>query len=552
MQGVAGGARELCGADAAWIALREAGSEAVAFRYGAGDPVLHADVRVEPGKGLGGLMLLTGGPLRTSDWAADPRFTKEYLPKVRAEGVVAEIVVPIRIGDRIEGILYAANRAPRPFTDRDEAILAQLADHAAIAMQNARLYAAAETRRRAAESLAEGRAVSQSLDHEEVGRRIVRSVCTLLRSQHCVLYRLDPGGETRAAVAIWGDASFPERWTVVPAEAGISGLALRERRSVVSGDLLTDSRLTLTPEMRAFSEATLTHRAGLAVPLVFQDRVIGTIAVVDRQGRVFSGEEIGLVEAFAEEAVLALENARLHEAALGRVRALAALVEVNRAITGTLDLHALAGAILEAARTLLPGCAGKFWEMLPGGETLRIVEHRGFATALGTSVTGVGVGQGLTGIAAQTRALVTSPDVRRDERVLYPERMVEEGLVSAIVLPLLHAGTFYGTLNLFTRAPHVFTADEMGLLESFAAQAAVAIMNARLYAHASAGGAEGLAELGRLWYGPWPRGWPGASRTASSRCSASGLRRYRLDGRRATSCHWLTPATMGRSRSRPS
>lgn len=83
--------------------------------------------------------------------------------------------------DRTEGVLYVDNRSPRPFTDRDEQILLKLADHAAVAIENALLFREAEQERRRAESLAElGRLISKSLDPREVAQRVVHSIQGLL------------------------------------------------------------------------------------------------------------------------------------------------------------------------------------------------------------------------------------------------------------------------------------------------------------------------------------------------------------------------------------
>jgi signal transduction histidine kinase/DNA-binding response OmpR family regulator len=135
------GARDLCEADFARIALRREPDGAFAFRYGTG---LRSDVwtrfAIEPGKGSGGHVLATGQPFRTADYFDDPRITQDYAEVARAEGTVAEMVVPIRSGDEIEGLLYVTNRSRRPFTDRDEAVLQRLADHAGTAIKNAALY----------------------------------------------------------------------------------------------------------------------------------------------------------------------------------------------------------------------------------------------------------------------------------------------------------------------------------------------------------------------------------------------------------------------------
>jgi PAS domain S-box-containing protein len=153
LQRLVEGARELCDCDLARIALRE-GDDAAVFRYLSGARYAgYARVRVEPGQGTGGQVLRSGAPFRTEDWLHDPRFGKEAFREVaEAEGLICQLVVPIRLGTRIAGLLYVDRRAPRPFTDRDEALLVRLADHAAIAIRNARLFAA---RARAEDALRE-------------------------------------------------------------------------------------------------------------------------------------------------------------------------------------------------------------------------------------------------------------------------------------------------------------------------------------------------------------------------------------------------------------
>jgi signal transduction histidine kinase/ActR/RegA family two-component response regulator len=155
LQTVAEGARELCRSDLSAIALREPDTGAVVFRYRAGDRP-HDDERrvVLPGRGAGGLVLETGQPVRSGDASRDPRFAgdTEYAAVVARERIVTLLVVPIALGRRIEGLLYVDNRSARPFTDRDEAILRQLADHAAIAIRNAHLLAREQRAREEAET----------------------------------------------------------------------------------------------------------------------------------------------------------------------------------------------------------------------------------------------------------------------------------------------------------------------------------------------------------------------------------------------------------------
>jgi GAF domain-containing protein len=101
------------------------------------------------------------------------------------------------------------------------------------------------------------------------------------------------------------------RETVLPRGTTAAGLAVRDHRSVVTPDLLADPRITLGPEARARIERS-PHRAALSVPLAIQDRVIGALSVGEPAHRVFDSEEIALTQTFADQAALALENARLY------------------------------------------------------------------------------------------------------------------------------------------------------------------------------------------------------------------------------------------------
>ena len=93
------------------------------------------------GAGLGGLVAQTGGPYATADYFDDARFrhTHDIDEAVSEEGLVAILGVPLRLGQRVIGVLFAANRSARPFAQEEVALLARLAAHAAVAIDNARL-----------------------------------------------------------------------------------------------------------------------------------------------------------------------------------------------------------------------------------------------------------------------------------------------------------------------------------------------------------------------------------------------------------------------------
>jgi PAS domain S-box-containing protein len=160
LRAVCQSARELCNADGATIALPEPGNpDAMILRQRVAlNEVPLPSQPIERGRGLGGMVMATGRAMRSDDYARDPAITADYHAVGDRLGTRAVMVVPIRVDDRVDGLLYVANTARRPFSDLDQAVLVRLADQAAFAIRNARLLA------REQQALAESEAANRSKD----------------------------------------------------------------------------------------------------------------------------------------------------------------------------------------------------------------------------------------------------------------------------------------------------------------------------------------------------------------------------------------------------
>jgi signal transduction histidine kinase len=169
------------------------------MRYGTPETVgrSYEGLRIEKGRGLGGLAWALRRPIRTDNQLEDPRLTRDYDAIVRAGKLVAVVASPISIGDEVEGLLYVGKLLPRTFTEHDEAVLAGLALHAAIAIQNAKLFRRLQrgserlralSRRLLEVQEAERRNIAREL-HDEIGQAL-----TAIKLNLQLVQRSSPAG----------------------------------------------------------------------------------------------------------------------------------------------------------------------------------------------------------------------------------------------------------------------------------------------------------------------------------------------------------------------
>ncbi|MFQ5830131.1 MAG: GAF domain-containing protein [Candidatus Methylomirabilia bacterium] len=464
-QRVVEGAKELCGSDIAHITLEEPDSAAMVPRYrvearAEGDDTSHI---VEHGNGMGGQV------------------------PVRVEGIIAQMTVPIRSEGRVEGLLYVSNRSPRPFTDRDEAILAQLADHAAIAVQNARLFEQSEASRRAAEALLNiAQVLGSTLELRQVLKIIALRTAEAVGGERCSINLWREGhvvpvmsqfADGRADPDLWAKfkAMGPYRLEEVPAHAE----AMRTKRPIAIEDVTGSTMLP------AYWAEAFDIRSVLVVPLIHQDEAIGSLNIDRTKApHVWRQEQIDLAMTIASQAALALEKARLYEEAERRRQEAEELALVAQTLTESLDIAAVGERIVNSVLALF-GMQGSFlWRLQPDGSLVISAlagpteEHfeLGYVLPPGMGVAGRAVTEGRP---AQVQDVQSAPEVFVSED-LY-RRNVSAGIRAILVVPLRVKGEVIGGLAVVSQSQRAFSETEVQLLQAFADQAALAVENARLY-----------------------------------------------------------------------
>ena len=445
-----------------------------------------------PGVGLSALAAGGRRIYAAADVLSDPaiHYDEALRASLAASGDRALMAVPLLVRDRMSGVLAIADRTGRVFSDAEAQLLQAFADQAALALENARLYDETTRRRHEAEQLARlAQRLTESLDVADVVARTVESVLPLFEAKSSVLRLARPDG-CLVALATGGlSRDDVEPGHVLRPGDGVLGRAAAEGRAAWSSDILADPTVQISDVLRADLGGS-GHRAVLAVPLRVKAVVIGALGVIDDPGRRFVEDEARLLQAFADQAVLALENARLFSLERARRRQIAALAEIEREFAAELDTERLLALIVERSARLFEA-DGAIYLLDDAGSFVRrawTAEGPGMVRAL--------EGEGLIGTVVAGQRGIMVNDYPRSP-LARPE-FVTHGVGHALAQPVMIGARVHAAIVMSRgEGGDPFAADDLALLESFAAQAGIALQNSRLYLAAEAR-ATRLRALARL------------------------------------------------------
>jgi len=361
-----------------------------------------------------------------------------------------------------------------------------------------------------------GRDISRRLQAEELLRRQNGYLSALHEVTLALLHRRDVNGVLETISATAGRLLDTEHHLVylVDAERGRLVSAVRAGRFAggvqetmrrgegiagavwQSGEpLVVDDYQAWAGHVGGFSWI----RAAAGVPLRSGGRLLGVLGVAQCEpGRTFSPDQIAVLEQFGELAAIALENARLYTGLEERLRRLQTLTALNQLVSSSLDMAEVLREIARATVRLIDVPFASFWIADEAGATLRMAAYSDDELGSDLPERTLRAGQGAAGWILQQRRPLNIPDVVGDARVAGPQWWQRHGLQSFYGVPVMLDGRVLAVLALVSRQPFRPSDDDLQLIESFTAQAAVAIRNASLYQALAASAAQQAAARAEL------------------------------------------------------
>ncbi len=457
---------------------RVAGEDRLVMRARAGEfaALFPPDHSLALGQGMVGWVGLHGQTLLANDVTAEPRHFNPYHVPTRSE-----LSVPIRIGTgegQVVGVLDLQSPQLNAFDDNDVTTLETLADQLAVAIHNARLFEAERTAREQTERLlAATQALGATLNLQETLERILSEL------RHVVPYDSASVQLLRGErLEIIGGNGFPNLEELLGVSFDLTaddcpnGEVIRNRAPLILADAWAAYEA-----FRREPHAQAGIRAWLGVPLLYGEQPIGMIALDKQQPGFFTRDHVFLAQAFAAQAAIAIENARLYAEAQRRNRELALL---NRVIAATATGETLKPILEVVCREL--GLAFEVPQVtaaLFNPEKTKVVIVAEYRTPGRPSLldTHIPVANCPASQHLLTHKAPMIQEIQADAPPAAPwESWQKRGTASLLVLPLVVDGELVGSLSMEAVTPRAFSSDEVNLAWRVAEQMSGVLARARL------------------------------------------------------------------------
>jgi len=419
----------------------------------------------------------------------------------RKRGLRAVLVVPLLRDDGVEGALVLTRAEPGPFAPREIELVQTFADQAVIAIQNARLFDEVKARTRdLTESLQQQTATSEVLEVissspgelEPVFEAMLANATRICGAQFGNLFIYSEGAFRAVALHNAPPAYVKARMGVpiYPGPDMALGRVMQTKQAAQVEDLRAlPGYIARDPQIVAGVELA-GIRTMLAVPMLKEDELIGAINIYRQEVRPFTDKQIQLVQNFANQAVIAIENTRLLNELRKRTDDLTESLQQQTATADVLkvisrsafDLKSVLTTLTESAKSLCGASLGII--TLRDGEVMRLQAESGCTQAFVDFMQANPIRPGretITGRVFMEGEPVHVADVQHDPEYNFGQAPTIGAYRAVLAVPLMRDGAVEGVLLLGRPEPGPFSQRQIDLVETFADQAVIAIENARLF-----------------------------------------------------------------------
>jgi signal transduction histidine kinase len=448
---------------------------------------------------LAGRAVLDQRTIHVADMQAQGKEYPEGSDIARRLGFRTNLAVPLIRACKAIGVISIRRTEVRAFTDRQIELLKTFADQAVIAIENTRLFEAEqESKRELQESLEYQTATTEVLNvisrsptnSQPVLDAIAASVRRLTGSAHGSVNLFDgkqihltahAGIEDPVAVQALVQ-SFPQ----IPSPGSATARAILSGLVTYIPDVLADAEYRLRDVAR-----TVAYRSIVSVPMLREGHPVGAITAMAESPSKFSSREITLLQTFANQAVIAINNAGLFEEVQARTRDLTEALEQQTATAdvlkvisrSALDVQKVLDALVESAARLCDAYDAAIFQVV--GDSPRLVAHHGqipMSAPVGQLTLPL-VRGAIVGRAVIDRRTIHVADIlaEGDEFPEGRKRALQLGFRTSLAVPLVHAGEAIGAIFIRRAEVRPFTERQIELVNTFADQAVIAIENTRLF-----------------------------------------------------------------------
>ena len=451
------------------------------------DPV----IRVSPNNPIS-RVIATKQLQHIADFRKEQAYVERDPPAValaEVAGARTVVIVPMLKENGLVGVIAIYRQEVRPFTDKQIALVQNFASQAVIAIENTRLLN--ELRQRTEDlsaSLDQQMGMSEVLrvisnsptDLAPVFDTILTNATRLCEGNFALLCRYD-GGVLVGEATCHGTPEFTEKFMgsrITPGREGPTRLAALERRTVHVADMTVEPGFS--PMVLQYERA----RTVLAVPLLRETNLVGVITIWRREVQPFTEQQIALVQTFADQAAIAIENTRLLTELRVSLQQQTATADVLKVISrSTFDLHGVLNTLVESAVRLCEADIGHIARPNEGG-FLQTQAYFGMSTELKDELERTPFKPGRGSVISRAlleRTTVQILDPQTDPEYKLSKAQRVGGYRTVIAAPLLREGAPIGVFGLGRYSVRPFTDKQMELLATFADQAVIAIENVRLF-----------------------------------------------------------------------